>query len=432
MDNYLSSRWPKGPGVQPPPVPSLTPQAPVRKKPKWSARRWAVSILCVVLCLALLGGVSFWAVSGLAELLAGMELPDRFEDPGPWHSRDVSYRGPDWSADDLPWGEPDPSVQLSVSPGADAALSGREVYQAALPSIVYIEAQEKGSFGLVTHAGAGVIVTRSGYVLTNYHIIDETDQVRVILLTDPNRAYHDAQVIGFDKQFDIAVLKFEGQDLTPAQLGDSVQLAVGDPVYALGNPMGNLVGSMTEGIVSAVDRESEVDNSGMGMIQTSAALNPGNSGGALLNQQGQVVGITSAKISGLERESGESVENAVVIENLGLALPMTDILPFVNHILATGKSWRPSIGITCSEAEVDGRTGIRVATVDEDVPAQEAGLREGDLIVSANGAAVATLAQLRREIYRTGADQELHCIVVRDGAEVAVSFRLIDRMKETE
>ncbi len=432
MDNYLSSRWPKGPGVQPPPVPVCVPEDPPKEKPRWSVRRWAVSILCVVLCLALLGSISFWAVSGLAELLAGMELPDSFDDPAPWHSRDVSFGNPDWSADDLPWGEPDPSVQLSVSPAQDAALSGREIHQAALPSIVYIEAQEKGGFGMVTHAGTGVIVTRSGYVLTNYHIIDETDRVRVILLTDPNRTYHDAQVIGFDEEFDIAVLKFEGQGLTltPAQLGDSVQLAVGDPVYALGNPLGNLLGTMTEGIVSALDRESEIENSGMGMIQTSAALNPGNSGGALLNEQGQVVGITSAKISGLERENGEPVENSVIIENLGLALPMTDILPFVNHILATGRSWRPSIGIKCSEAEVNGRKGIQVATVEEDVPAREAGLREDDLIVSANGRAVTTLAQLRREIYRTGADQELHCIVVRDGAELAISFGLIDKMEQ--
>ena len=434
MDNYLSSRWPKGPGIQPPPVPERIPAAPPKEKTKWSLRRWAVSILCVVLCLALLGGISFWAVSGLAELLAGVELPERPDDPSPWHSRNVAFGNSDWSTDDLPWGEPNPAVQLSLSPAADVALSGREIHESALPSIVYIEAEEKGAFGLATHAGTGVIVTRAGYVLTNYHIIDETNRVRVILLTDPNRAYHEAQVIGFDQEFDIAVLKFDadGLDLTPAQLGDSVQLAVGDPVYALGNPMGNLLGTMTEGIVSALNRESEVESSGMGMIQTSAALNPGNSGGALLNEQGQVVGITSAKISGLERENGDAVENSVIIENLGLALPMSDILPFVNRILATGKSWRPSIGITCSEAEMNGRTGIRVATVEENVPAWRAGLQEDDLIVSANGAAGATLAELRREIYRTGADEELHCIVVRDGVELPISFGLIDKLEETE
>ena len=239
MDNYLSSRWPKGPGIQPPPVPERIPAAPPKEKTKWSLRRWAVSILCVVLCLALLGGISFWAVSGLAELLAGLELPERPDDPSPWHSRNVAFGNSDWSTDDLPWGEPNPAVQLSLSPAADVALSGREIHESALPSIVYIEAEEKGAFGLATHAGTGVIVTRAGYVLTNYHIIDETNRVRVILLTDPNRAYHEAQVIGFDQEFDIAVLKFDadGLDLTPAQLGDSVQLAVGDPVSALGIPI---------------------------------------------------------------------------------------------------------------------------------------------------------------------------------------------------
>lgn len=253
-----------------------------------------------------------------------------------------------------------------------------------------------------------------------------------MLLSDRGRTMHPAQVIGFDEDFDIAVLKFEGEGLglTPARLGDSDLLAVGDPVYAEGNPLGYLTGTMTEGIVSALERESEVNSDGMGMIQTSAALNPGNSGGALVNGQGQVVGITSAKITGLMRERNESLEDAAVLENIGLALPITDILPFVNRILATGKSWRPSIGITCFEATADGRNGLQVKSVEKGVPAREAGLREGDLIVSANGRPVPTLTDLRRAIYRAGLDGEFHCIVVRDGAEVPVSFALVDKLEE--
>lgn len=291
-----------------------------------------------------------------------------------------------------------------------------------------MEAEESGSFGGYIHSGTGVIVTYSGYVLTNYHVIDESTEVRIRLLTDTLTEY-DAKVIGFDEEFDIAVLKFDGEglDLTPARLGDSDALAVGDPVYAEGNPMGYLLGSMTEGIVSALDRDDEVDGRGMGMIQTSAALNPGNSGGALLNEQGQVVGITSAKITGLVRDSGEDIEDAAVLENIGLALPISDILPFVNHILATGESWRPYIGITCEAAEQSGRRGILVATVEKDVPAREAGLRKGDLIVSANGAAVTTLPELRRQIYRTGVDGQLHCVVVRGGEELPITFSLIDK-----
>lgn len=429
MDNYLSHRWPQGPGVQPPPVPhpaALRRPVPVRRSR--SPRRWLVPAVCIALCLALLGGISFWAVNGLAALLSSVEFRDPFGDPPrtSWQLPDQS----DWSPEDLPWGEPDPSVSLAVEPAAGSALSGRDVHQRVLPSIVYVEATAKGHTG--AFSGTGVVVTGSGYVLTNYHIIEETDYIEVMLLSDRGRTMHPAQVIGFDEDFDIAVLKFDGAGLglTPARLGDSDLLAVGDPVYAEGNPLGYLTGSMTEGIVSALERESEVNSDGMGMIQTSAALNPGNSGGALVNGQGQVVGITSAKITGLMRERDESLEDAAVLENIGLALPITDILPFVNRILATGRSWRPSIGITCFEATADGRNGLQVESVEKGVPAREAGLREGDLIVSANGRPVPTLTDLRRAIYRAGLDGEFHCIVVRDGAEVPVSFALVDKLEE--
>ena len=429
MDNYLSHRWPQGPGVQPPPVPhpaALRRPVPVRRSR--SPRRWLVPAVCIALCLALLGGISFWAVNGLAALLSSVEFRDPFGDPPrtSWQLPDQS----DWSPEDLPWGEPDPSGSLAVEPAAGSALSGRDVHQRVLPSIVYVEATAKGHTG--AFSGTGVVVTGSGYVLTNYHIIEETDYIEVMLLSDRGRTMHPAQVIGFDEDFDIAVLKFEGEGLglTPARLGDSDLLAVGDPVYAEGNPLGYLTGTMTEGIVSALERESEVNSDGMGMIQTSAALNPGNSGGALVNGQGQVVGITSAKITGLMRERNESLEDAAVLENIGLALPITDILPFVNRILATGKSWRPSIGITCFEATADGRNGLQVKSVEKGVPAREAGLREGDLIVSANGRPVPTLTDLRRAIYRAGLDGEFHCIVVRDGAEVPVSFALVDKLEE--
>lgn len=429
MDNYLSHRWPQGPGVQPPPVPhpaALRRPVPVRRSR--SPRRWLVPAVCIALCLALLGGISFWAVNGLAALLSSVEFRDPFGDPPrtSWQLPDQS----DWSPEDLPWGEPDPSVSLAVEPAAGSALSGRDVHQRVLPSIVYVEATAKGHPG--AFSGTGVVVTGSGYVLTNYHIIEETDYIEVMLLSDRGRTMHPAQVIGFDEDFDIAVLKFDGEGLglTPARLGDSDLLAVGDPVYAEGNPLGYLTGSMTEGIVSALERESEVNSDGMGMIQTSAALNPGNSGGALVNGQGQVVGITSAKITGLMRERDESLEDAAVLENIGLALPISDILPFVNRILATGRSWRPSIGITCFEAAADGRNGLQVKSVEKGVPAREAGLREGDLIVSANGRPVPTLTDLRRAIYRAGLDGEFHCVVVRDGAEVPVSFALVDKLEE--
>lgn len=426
MDNYLNYRWPKGPGVQPPPVPSAPPAPP--RRPKRGARRWLAAAVAVVLCLALLGGVSFWAVNGIAGLMAqaGSAPPD---DPAPRVSREVlPPRGSNWSPSDLPWGRPDPSVELSAQP-AGPAVSGAQVYEAVLPSLVCVEAAGASQFKGIS-VGTGVVVSQEGYVLTNYHIIDETVSVRVLLLDSPDR-YFTAKVIGFDEEFDLAVLKFEpkGVELTPARLGDSDQLAVGDRVYAVGNPMGYLLGSMSMGIVSALGRDEQESGSALGLIQTDAPLNPGNSGGALLNEAGQVVGITSAKVTGLSREDGEAVEDAAVIENLGLAIPISDAIPFINHILATGESWRPAMGITCSAVTAGGRRGIQVAEVTGEAP-KEAGLRKGDLIVSANGVPVATLVELRRVLYRTGADGELTCTVLRGGEELELSFALMDSLKQ--
>ena len=421
MDNYLNHRWPQGPGAQTPPVSQHQPPRP-GKKPR-RVRRWLVPLVCVVLCLSLLGSACFWAVNSIAGMIsqARPEMPD---DPRPWASRYVDS-GPGWTADDLPWGEPDPSVRLSVQP-AGPALSGREAYQGTLPSLVCVEALQANRFEGVS-VGTGVIVTESGYVLTNYHIIEGSISIQVRLLDGPDPSYQ-AKVIGFDEDFDLAVLKFDpdGAELTPARLGDSDQLMVGDWVYAVGNPMGYLWGSMSVGVVSALDRDEDASGSALGLIQTDAALNPGNSGGALLNEAGQVVGITCAKITGLVRDNGEAVDDAAVLEGMGFAIPITGALPFLNHILATGESWRPAMGIRCRARTVDGRKGVEVASVNDGVPAQEAGLRAGDLIVTANGRPVASLVELRRVLYRTGVDGELTCTVVRDGMELEISFALIE------
>lgn len=428
MDNYLNHRWPQGPGAQPPPVPS-GPGKPPRPRKKHSPRRWLVPLVSIILVLSLLGGVCFWAVNGIASMISQLEptLPD---DPRPWVSRHLEG-GSGWSPDDLPWGDPDPSVSLSAHP-AGPVVTGREAYDAALPTLVCVETTHASP--LEGSIGTGVVVDRAGYVVTNYHIIEDAVKLEVRLLESSGRLFN-AKVIGFDEAFDIAVLKFDpdGVDLTPAGLGDSDELAVGDLVYAVGNPMGYLTGSMSMGIVSALDRELDQEESrsrgALGLIQIDAPINPGNSGGALLNQSGQVVGITCAKITGVVRERGEAIDDAVVLEGMGLAIPISDALPFINHILATGESWRPAMGIQCAADQVDGRKGIRVAEVTADAP-KDAGLREGDLILTANGVPVTTLAELRRVLYRTGAEEELTCTVLRKGEEHTITFPLMDSLKQ--
>lgn len=427
MDNYLSHRWPKGAGVQPPPVPAPGQYRPPAPRGKHHWRKTLVVVVCVVLSLGLLCGVSFWSVNSLSAYLDSVDPPNRFDDfhdfPA-FPSFSISHSS-DWTPDDLPWDEPAPSVQLSLADREEEALSAPDIYERILPSIVYINVKtaEGGA------SGAGVIVTQSGYVLTNYHVIEESTRIEITLLADQSRTYN-AKVVGFDEEFDIAVLKFTALGLTPAPLGDSDALRVGETVYAVGNPMG-FYGTMTDGIVSALNRDSEVDDSGMGYIQISVPINPGNSGGALINDRGQVVGITAAKITGLVMgEDSYSVEDAAVIEAIGLALPTSDLLPFINHILATGESFRPSIGIKCVATRQYGQTGVLVREVTDGVPAQKAGLVEGDFIIQANGQPVSDLIDLRRVLYRTGVDGEVTCTVLRNGEELELSFTLIDSPPE--
>lgn len=318
----------------------------------------------------------------------------------------------DWSPEALPWAQPNENVQISTT-HTGKILSAKDIYDSCLPGVVRVITEHERSNSI----GSGFIVESSGYILTNYHVIDQGLKIEVSMLSDLTFSY-DAQVVGYDQEFDIAVLKIDARNLPVLPLGDSDLLSVGDMVYAIGNPMGYLTGSMSDGIVSAIDRESVEDTSAMAMIQTTAPLNGGNSGGPLLNDKGQVVGMVSAKITGIEDEK--------VIEGLGLALPISDMLPFVNRILATGESWRPYIGITCYAGRYESRAGIIVDSVIEGVPAAKAGVRAGDFIWAANGQRVTSMAALRRVLYRTGVGGEVTINLKRGFDEMVITFTLID------
>lgn len=413
MDNYLSHRWPTGPDSRP--IPTLPPRPPQRKKGR--VVRVLAYVFAFLLGFFIVVGAGYlctsWLINRQGPSTADHSDPPADATPQPSHYN----RHSNWTQADLPWGRPDPLVELALDSNSHKVLTARVIYERLLPSVVSVVSRQAHGYS----SGSGFIVTESGYVLTNYHVIDEGTDIQVMLISDQT-GYYDAKVIGFDEEYDLAVLKIEGTGLIPAPLGDSDQLSVGDPVYAIGNPMGYLYGSMTDGIVSALDRESQSTGSGLGMIQVSAPLNSGNSGGPLINAYGQVVGITSAKITG--------VEDDVVIEGLGLAIPMSDLLPFVNHILATGKSCRPTIGITCYVASADGQAGIMVREVQPDTPAAEAGLLPDDFILAANGQPVPSITALRRVLYRAGVDGTVTCSIIRNGRELELSFTLIDSLEE--
>ncbi len=403
MDNYLSHRWPQG---------ALVTQRPEKARQKKKKRRVLRTLVVCLLLAALLVGLMaagwFLAQKALEQWAADLGRPEQSAPAWPEPTQEET---PELS---IPRAEVGLGVTLELDETRLSALPAQEIYQQVLPSVVSVVTHMSSGQGY--GAGSGVIMREDGYILTNYHVIEGGDAVKIMLLSDG--ATYDAKLVGYDESLDIAVLKIDAEGLTAAQFGDSDLLEIGDAAYAIGNPMGYLYGTMTDGIISALHVEVDVDGKSMNLIQTSAALNSGNSGGALINEQGQVVGITVAKISGKEDEA--------LVEGLGLAIPISDARPFINYILETGETCQPAIGITCSAAAMDGTAGVMVQSVEPDGPAREAGLQKLDLIVAGNGKAVDSIYSLKRLINETGVGGVISLTVLREGERLEVTCHVVD------
>ena len=403
MDNYLSHRWPQG---------ALVTQRPEKARQKKKKRRVLRTLVVCLLLAALLVGLMaagwFLAQKALEQWAADLGRPEQSAPAWPEPTQEET---PELS---IPRAEVGLGVTLELDETRLSALPAQEIYQQVLPSVVSVVTHMSSGQGY--GAGSGVIMREDGYILTNYHVIEGGDAVKIMLLSDG--ATYDAQLVGYDESLDIAVLKIDAEGLTAAQFGNSDLLEIGDAAYAIGNPMGYLYGTMTDGIISALHVEVDVDGKSMNLIQTSAALNSGNSGGALINEQGQVVGITVAKISGKEDEA--------LVEGLGLAIPISDARPFINYILETGETCQPAIGITCSAAAMDGTAGVMVQSVEPDGPAREAGLQKLDLIVAGNGKAVDSIYSLKRLINETGVGGVISLTVLREGERLEVTCHVVD------
>ena len=403
MDNYLSHRCPQG---------ALVTQRPEKARQKKKTRRvlrtLAVCLLLAALLVGLMAAGWFLAQKALEQWAADLGRPEQSAPAWPEPTQEET---PELS---IPRAEVGLGVTLELDETRLSALPAQEIYQQVLPSVVSVVTHMSSGQGY--GAGSGVIMREDGYILTNYHVIEGGDAVKIMLLSDG--ATYDAQLVGYDESLDIAVLKIDAEGLTAAQFGDSDLLEIGDAAYAIGNPMGYLDGTMTDGIISALHVEVDVDGKSMNLIQTSAALNSGNSGGALINEQGQVVGITVAKISGKEDEA--------LVEGLGLAIPISDARPFINYILETGETCQPAIGITCSAAAMDGTAGVMVQSVEPDGPAREAGLQKLDLIVAGNGKAVDSIYSLKRLINETGVGGVISLTVLREGERLEVTCHVVD------
>lgn len=385
--------------VQPRPLPSgAAPQTP--REPEKRSRKglWSFLIAAGVLVLAVV------AATVIASLRGGGAVPpvDGGTGDGGDASSIVNISGAEKTT--IPRIQGEAGVSLVCTAPAGEKLSIQDMYEKVNPSTVLVVA-DKGEQASI---GTGVIMTADGYIITNAHVISGGKDCWIAL--DTGYTY-DAKLVGYSEERDLAVLKaVDAADLPAASFGDSDLCRVGDTVYAIGNPLGvELRGTLTDGIISAINRDVQVDGRVMTLLQTTAALNNGNSGGPLINEYGQVVGINTLKMSG----NGSEME--ATVEGLGFAVPISDACFVVNDIIANGRfRGVPVLGVMVIESTDNGGQ-VSVYTVSEGGGAEEAGLLPGDVLLRADGQTLHSIHDLMavRRTHLVGDTMTL--TVLRDG-----------------
>lgn len=307
-----------------------------------------------------------------------------------------------------------------------------QVYAQNVDSVVAISSTVRTSvYGRITEgtsSGSGFILTENGFVATNYHVIQDATEITVI--THGNDKYP-AKVVGSDSTIDLAVLKIEAENLPAVTLGSSTDLAIGDMVVAIGNPLGQLTATQTVGYVSGKNREVTTDNTVISMIQTDAAINPGNSGGPLFNMRGEVVGITSAKYSG-------TTSGGASIEGIGFAIPMDDIASIITDLKDLGYVTGAYLGVTVQNTDAESAalfglpTGAYVVSVVEGGSADNAGIQPKDIIISLGDETVENVAGLTRALRHFKAGDTTVLTVIRSGQRVDLEITLDEKPHDPE
>lgn len=315
--------------------------------------------------------------------------------------------------------------KLTSTSASSSSLSVAQIASLTMNSVVEIttESVTTDSFmeQLITSgAGSGVIVSSDGYIVTNNHVIEDASKITVRL---KNGKSYPATLIGTDSKTDIAVIKISATGLTPAVFGNSDSLVVGELAVVIGNPLGSLGGTVTDGIISALDREIELSDTTMNLLQTNAAINPGNSGGGLFNNKGQLVGIVVAKSIG---------DN---IEGLGFAIPINDIKSIISQLEKNGYvQGRIDLGMSLIDISDTRtamfyrvqRTGVYVKSVTSSSNAASAGFRSGDCILSVASTQVSSLSELNKLLDKYSVGQTVSVTILRNGLTKTISFKLAE------
>jgi len=391
---------------QPVYTPYHTPEQPLKKERK---KRTGLKIVALALCCSLLGGI---VGAGGVVLAQNLLAPEKAEPA----STTILVGDREVQPVDL--------AQIDTG----KLLTPAEVYAQNVNSTVGITTSITTNFwGYTTTSaasGSGFIITEDGYILTNHHVIEGSNSITVTLYDGTT---YDAQLIGYDESLDTAVLKVEAEGLVPVVLGDSDNLNVGDSVIAIGNPLGELTFSLTAGAVSALDREVTLSTTTMDLIQTDCAINSGNSGGALFNLYGEVIGITNAKYS-------SSSMSEASIDNIGFAIPINDAMNIVRSIIENGYIAKPYIGVSIMDVSAETQSyglpqGAAVKEIVEGSPAEAAGLQLNDIITKADDTEITGSNDLVDYIGSRSAGDIVKLTVYRQGQTMEITLEIGEQIK---
>lgn len=382
---------------------------------KHKKSRKVLTAVIAVLCVA---AIALTGVVGINFISSGI-----IGDSSGSSSSGTTLAGSDSTDDDSSESTRDTSnlpTIYQLSAGEDS-LTIPEIVEKCKDSVVAISC----TFSTGTGLGTGIVMSGDGYIITNAHVVEDATDISVAFTDESDEGYQ-AELIGIDTQTDLAVVKIDKTGLTAAEFGKSSELQVGEAAIAVGNPLSlELAGSVTAGIISAVDRELTVDDKTLTLIQTDASINNGNSGGALLNSYGQVIGITSAKI------------NSTYGEGLGFAIPIDEAVPIVQDLIENGYvTGRPSLGLSGTDvsefySEYYGiPQGFYVQAVTSGSAAENAGIQVGDIIVGIEGTLIANMSEFNDIKNQYSAGDTVTISLYRDGERMDVEVTLDEQKNE--